>query len=163
MNVVKRIALLAALACPLAWISPASAADESPRIRAGTELWVKSFNSGNAGGVVALYADDAVVMPPGGPSARGTAAIKETIAREIAGAKKDGVTFTLGTGDEVGISGDLAWHSGAYFVMDKSGKTVGQGKYLETWQKANGKWRIIRDMWNSDGAVAAQPPAAPKK
>jgi ketosteroid isomerase-like protein len=163
MNVVKKIAMLAAVACPLAWMSPAWAADESPRIRAGTKLWVESFNSGNAGAAAALYAEDAVLMPPGAPSARGTVAIKEVIAKEIAGAKKGGVTFTLGTGDEVGISGDLAWHSGAYFVMDKSGKTVDQGKYLETWHKVSGKWRIIRDIWNSDGAVAAQQPAAPKK
>jgi uncharacterized protein (TIGR02246 family) len=170
MKAVRRFALLAILACPLAWTPPASAADESARIRAGTDAWVKSFNAGNAGAVVALYAEDAVVMPPGVPMARGTAAIKEMLAKEIAGAKKGGVTFVLMTEDEVGMSGDLAWHSGTYRATDKAGKVVDSGKYLETWHKANGKWRIIRDMWNSDGPVAApaptpapSPAAAPKK
>jgi ketosteroid isomerase-like protein len=150
---------------------PVLAADDAGRIRAGTKSWVESFNGGNAGAVVALYSDDAVLMPPGELPARGTAAIKEAIAKEIAGAKKGGVTFALGTGDEVSVSGDMAWHSGAYFILDKSGKTVETGKYLEAWERKGGKWRIVRDMWNANGNVPAAaaasaapaPAAAPKK
>ena len=41
------------------------AADDAGRIRAGTKSWVESFNGGNAGAVVALYSEDAVLMPPG--------------------------------------------------------------------------------------------------
>jgi len=159
------IRFLAVTICSIAL--PTLAADDAARIRAGTESWVKSFNSGNAGAAVALYSEEAVLMPPGAPMAHGTAAIKEAIAREIAGAKKGGVTFALGTGDDVGVSGDMAWHSGAYFVMDKSGKPVEAGKYLEAWERKNGKWRIVRDIWNSDGgvpaALAATPASAPKK
>jgi ketosteroid isomerase-like protein len=143
---------------------PAFAADDAGRIRAGTKSWVESFNSGNAGAVTALYSEEAVLMPPGEPPARGTAAIKEAIAKEIAGAKKGGVGFALGTGDDVSVSGDMAWHSGAYFVLDKSGKTVEAGKYLEVWERKNGKWRIVRDMWSSNGSVpaaSAAPAAAP--
>jgi ketosteroid isomerase-like protein len=156
--------VVAAAACA-AGLS-ALAADDAARIRAGTDSWVKSFNAGNAGAAVALYADDAVLMPPGAPPARGTAAIKEAIAKEIAGAKKGAVTFALGTNDEVGVSGDMAWHSGAYFVMDKSGKPVESGKFLEAWERKGGKWRIVRDIWNSNGAQPAPAPAAapePKK
>ena len=149
---------------------PAAAADESPRIRAGTESWVKSFNGGNAGAVAALYADDAVLMPPNAPPARGSAAIKDAIAKEIAGAKKGGVTFVIGTGDEVNVVGDMAWHSGGYFVMDKANKPVEAGKFLEVWEKKGGKWRIVRDMWSSNGpdaaaaaAASAPAPAAAKK
>ena len=143
----------------------ALAADDAARIRAGTESWAKSFNAGNAGAVVAIYADDALLMPPGAPPARGTAAIKEAIVKEIAGAKKGGVTFVLGTNDEVNVSGDMAWHSGAYFVMDKANKPVETGKYLEVWERKNGKWRIVRDVWNSNGAetAPASAPAAPAK
>jgi uncharacterized protein (TIGR02246 family) len=145
--------------------TPALAADESARIRAGTESWVKSFNAGNAGAVAALYTNDSVVMPPNAPIARGLDAIKEAIAKEIAGAKKAGVTFATGTPDELGMSGDLAWHAGSYTVKDKAGKAVDAGKFLEVWQKKDGKWRIIRDMWSSDGAPAQAPApaAAPKK
>ena len=160
MKLLRTIAIVAAIASPFAWISSASAADEASRIRAGTEMWVKMFNSGNAGGVAALYTTDAALMPPGAPPARGTAAIKDVIGAEIASAKKAGITFVLGTNDEVGMSGDLAWHSGAYFIQDKAGKTLEQGKFLETWKKEGGKWRIHRDIWNSDGAAPAGAPAA---
>ena len=142
---------------------PALAADESGRIRAGTASWMQSFNSGNAGAVVALYSDDAVLMPPNMPLARGTVAIKEAVAKEIAGAKKNGVTLAQGTLDEINVAGDMAWHSGSYVVKDKAGKQVDAGKFLEVWEKKGGKWRIVRDIWNSDAApgAAAAPPAAP--
>jgi uncharacterized protein (TIGR02246 family) len=152
----KFFGLLAAMVCSLAW--SASAADESGRIRAGTESWMKSFNAGNAGAAAALYADDAVLMPPNATMARGVVAIKEALAKEIAGAKKNGVTLAAGTVDEVNVAGDMAWHSGSYVVKDKAGKAVDAGKFVEVWEKKNGKWRIVRDMWNTDGAAAA--PAA---
>ena len=98
-------------------------------------------------------------MPPNAPQARGVVAIKAAIAKEIAGAKKAGVTLAVGT-EEVGVAGDMAWHAGTYVVKDKSGKTVDAGKFLEAWERKNGKWRIARDMWNSDNAPAAPAPAA---
>jgi ketosteroid isomerase-like protein len=153
---VMQLAAIATLAAP----ALAPAADESARIRAGTKSWVESFNLGNAGAVVALYTHDAVLMPPGAPLARGTAAIKEAIAKEIAGTKKAGLTFAMGSVDEVGMSGDMAWHMGTYVVKDKAGKAVDAGKFLEVWQKKDGKWRMVRDIWNSDGGAAA-PAAAP--
>jgi ketosteroid isomerase-like protein len=140
----------------------ALAADDAARIRAGTASWMQSFNAGNAGAVVALYADDAALMPPNAPQARGIAAIKEALAKEIAGAKKAGVTLAVGT-DEVGVTGDMAWHAGTYVMKDKAGKAVEAGKFLEAWERKNGKWRIVRDMWNSDAAPAtgAAPAATP--
>ena len=141
----------------------AAVADDAATIRAGTQTWVQLFNAGSASGLIALYADDAVLMPPGAPLARGQAAIKAHLAKEIAGAKAGGVAFVLGTENEVGVSGDLAWHSGTYLVKNKAGATVDAGKYLETWRKVGGKWRLIRDIWNSDGPPPATPAPAPKK
>ena len=139
---------------------PALAADESGRIRSGTASWMQSFNSGNAGAVAALYAEEGVLMPPNAPLARGTVAIKEAVAKEIAGAKKSGMTLSQGTLDEINVIGDMAWHSGSYLVKDKAGKQLDAGKFLEVWEKKNGKWRIVRDIWNSDAAPAAAAPAA---
>jgi ketosteroid isomerase-like protein len=163
MTLSHRIPLLLAVTFSLA-LPALGAPDEAGRIRAGTASWMQSFNSGNAGAVVALYSDDAVLMPPNMPLARGTVAIKEAVAKEIAGAKKGGVTLAQGTLDEINVAGDMAWHSGSYVVKDKAGKQVDAGKFLEVWEKKGGKWRIVRDMWNSDaapGAAAAAAPAAP--
>lgn len=175
MKKLKALAQFAAGLVFLTAMAPLAVAADDPSaatIRAGTEAWVKLFNGGKAAPMLALYAEDAVVMAPGAPSARGHPAIKPVLEKEIAGAKAGGLTFALGSENEVGVSGDLAWHSGTYLVKNKAGATVQTGKYLEVWRKAGGKWRIIRDAWNSDGPAAAPaptatptpaPPAAPKK
>ncbi|HQR11663.1 MAG TPA: DUF4440 domain-containing protein [Casimicrobiaceae bacterium] len=133
-----------------------AADDAAATIRAGTAAWVKAFNAGNVDGVVATYAEDAVVMPPGSPMLRGHAAIKPVLAREIAGAQAGGVTFVMGNVNDVAVFGDTAWHSGTFSVTNKSGAVVDTGKYMEIWSKKGGKWHISRDIWNSD-----TPPPAP--
>ena len=40
-------------------------------------------------------------------------------------------------------------------VTDKSGATVDAGKYLTPAARKDGKWRIIRDIWNSDNPPGA--------
>jgi uncharacterized protein (TIGR02246 family) len=154
----RRFAWVAAVT--FAFALPALAADEATRIRAGTTLWMQSFNSGNAGAVAALYADDAVLMPPGSALSRGVVAIKEAIGKEIAGAKKGGITLAMGKLDEANVVGDMAWHMGTFVAKDKTGKAVDAGKFVEVWEKRAGRWRIVRDIWNSDGASNAAPAAA---
>ena len=55
---------------------------------------------------------------------------------------------------------DLAYVSGSYELTenDASGKPMtDKGKYLEVWKKqANGSWKCVADIFNSD-----LPPAAP--
>jgi ketosteroid isomerase-like protein len=162
MKTSRSIAHFASALLAIAALAPlASFADDAATIRVGTETWVKLFNSGNAKAIVALYAHEAVLMPPGAAGARGTEAIKTALEKEVAGAKAGGVVFALGSENEVGVSGDLAWHSGTYLVKNKAGATVDAGKYVEVWKKEGGKWRMIRDIWNSDGKPAAAPAPAP--
>ena len=40
--------------------------------------------------------------------------------------------------------------SGTFKVNGAGGATVGTGKYLEVWRRAEGKWLMIRDVWNND-------------
>ena len=169
MKLLNGLALLAAVLIASAGIAPAALAadDAAATIRANTAAWIKAYNAGNADAVVSLYADDAVVMPPGAPLARGHAAIKQFLVKDIAGAQAAGVALVLTGKDNVGTSGDLAWHSGTYAVTDKAGKTIDTGKYMDVSRKTSGKWHMIRDIWNSDTPPPAAPPAsmpvAPKK
>ena len=157
MNNVKRIVFLAAAMLGLAMSAPiAMAADDAARIRAGTEAWIKAYNAGNADAITPLYAENAVVMPPGARLARGRAAIKQFLVKDIAGAQSAGVVLVLGSENDVAVKGDIAWHAGTYSVKDKAGATVDAGGYMEVWRKAGGKWLIIRDIWNS-----STPPPAP--
>jgi len=160
MNVVKKIALLAAGVLWFAAVPIAMAADDAATIKANTEAWFKAFNAGNADAVAASYTDDAVVMAPGSPPASGKAAIKQLVAKEMAGAKSGGVTLAQSKINDVGIKGDMAWHAGTYSVM-KGSTAVDTGSYMEVLQKKGGKWLIVRDIWNSSTPPAAPPAAAP--
>jgi uncharacterized protein (TIGR02246 family) len=131
-----------------------TAADESA-IRDLNATWFKIYNTHDAAALSALYADDAVLMMPGSPVARGRDAIKAGYQRDMDAMTKGGYSDNQGNDSEVGVSGDLAWESNTYNVTDKTGKKIDAGKYVTVFARKDGKWMIIRDIWNSDSAPAA--------
>lgn len=139
--------------------SAADSAADQAAIQATSETWQTAYNAPDPAGVVALYADDAVVSPPGVPAARGRDAIREFFNRDIAASVEGGYDVQLTTGD-IGIAGDTAWRAGSWIVTDGAGTTVDAGKDLAVYRKTDGKWLILHDMWNSDNP--ATPPAAPE-
>lgn len=132
--------------------SDTQAADEAA-IRAITETWFSSYAAGNVESIVALYADDAVYSPPGAPAARGHAAIREFLTKDIAAAA--GTTTHPNPKTNITISGNLAVEWGSTTITDKSGATVDRVKYMSAYVKKDGKWLIIHDMYNSDGPMQA--------
>jgi ketosteroid isomerase-like protein len=88
------------------------------------------------------------------PAARGSAAARESLAKDIEASSKGGVTLTPSPTTEVGVSGDLGWAWNTFKVTDKSGATVEAGKHLTLLGRKDGKWLIIRDIWNSDNPPA---------
>ena len=137
--------------------SPASA--DGAAIHAQSTSWEKAYNGGDAKAVAALYAEDALLLPPGAPGVRGRAAILEYFTKDIAGSRAAGVVFVVNPKTDVGVSGDQGWESGTYQVTVK-GAVVETGKFLSVSRKKDGKWLYIRDTWNSDAppAPAASPP-----
>ena len=163
MQSLKQAALLCCALLAFA-VPPIAAASEpaSPEatFRAGTAEWMAAYIAGNADRIIALYADDAVVMPPDAPAAKGHAAIRDFITKDMATTKAAGVTLK-DMSSETGTSGDLGWHAGRFAVVTPDGTTVATGKYAEIWQRTKGTWRIIQDIWNNDApAPAATPKAA---
>ncbi|MDE2220361.1 MAG: SgcJ/EcaC family oxidoreductase [Gammaproteobacteria bacterium] len=114
-----------------------------------TNAWVAAYNAGDADKIVALYADDAIMMPPDGTSLKGRDAMKQYLTADMAASKAAGVSFALDA-DTGGVSGELGWHSGTFHVAGANGASVGTGKYVEVWHRADGKWLMIRDIWNND-------------
>jgi ketosteroid isomerase-like protein len=159
MNIAKTTAVIAAglLAFAGCQQAPKNTDADKSEMQDGTRAWAVAYNAGDADGVVALYGEDAVVMPPGAPVVYGRAAIRDYIAGDSAAAKAAGLTLTIEHGDSVGISGDVAWHSGPYSISDATGARVAGGSYIEALQKVDGKWYIVRDIWNSDSPPAAAP------
>ncbi|HJU88526.1 MAG TPA: SgcJ/EcaC family oxidoreductase [Gemmatimonadaceae bacterium] len=135
--------------------APDAAADENA-IRANDAAWFKAHNAHDVDAVVALYADDAVVSAPGQPAARGRAAIREVMQKDIQAVTQAGYTFVEGPNAEAGVSGDLGWISNTFTVKDGAGKTVESGKFVTLFARRDGKWQIIRDIWNSDSPPTPQ-------
>jgi ketosteroid isomerase-like protein len=155
MRLPKEILLVCCGLLALAGSPIASAGDDptaTDTFRKGTAEWVSAYNAGDADRVLALYADDAVVMPPDASTASGHADIRAFLDKEMASAKAAGITLAVSDGG-AGASGNLGWHDGTYAVRDAEGKSVATGKYLEVWERRGGKWLIVRDIWNNDAAA----------
>jgi len=134
----------------------AATADEAA-IRAQTSSWEKAYNGGDAKGVAAQYADDALLLPPGASGISGKPAIMEFFTKDIATSKAAGAVFVLNPKTDVGVSGNMGWESGTYKVTIK-GAVVETGKFLSVSRKKDGKWHYVRDTWNADAPVAAAAP-----
>lgn len=128
------------------------AADEAT-IRTINPAWFKAYNAGDVKSIVALYAEDAVVNGPGAPAARGQAAIREYFMKDVAASTAAGTTLNVGSKTDAGVSGGLGWEWGTFTATDKAGTTVDRGKYVTVYARTDGKWLIIRDIWNSDGPM----------
>ena len=124
--------------------------------KANVREWIAAYNTGDIDTVVAKYAPDAIVMAPGNPSATGHDAIRALVEKESDAIRAAGITLAVNDDDKASASGDLGWHSGSYVVKDTTGAVIDSGNYMEVQQNIDGKWLIIRDIWNSD-----RPPPAP--
>ncbi|MEI7531172.1 MAG: DUF4440 domain-containing protein [Betaproteobacteria bacterium] len=121
--------------------------------------WGNAFNAGDAKAIAALYSEDAVILPPELASIKGRVAIEEFFINEIAVSKKASVKFHIDPKSEVSLSNNMAWESGVYTATIND-SVVEAGKFLAIFQKKNGKWEFIRDIWNAD--EPATPPDGKK-
>ncbi len=114
-------------------------------IVARSDGWQTAFNAGDIDALVALYTEDARILPPNAELAQGSAAIGEAFGEMIA----SGVGIGLDTID-AHIAGDIGYRVGTYTIIAPDGSVADQGKYVETWRLTNGEWKISNDIWNSD-------------
>jgi ketosteroid isomerase-like protein len=104
---------------------------------------------------MAMYADDAVTMMPNVPKAVGKAAIAEVFTALTQAMTVKAIDFRT---DEVMVQGDVAIEIGGFTMTaqpKKGAEIKDTGKYITVWKKqADGSWKIIRDITNSDGPPA---------
>lgn len=97
-----------------------------------------------------FWADDAIMMPPGGPPIRGKAAIREYV--EAAGQLPEFQISWTPESVYVAGSGDLAYmiERNVTTFRDSLGNLItAHGKVVTVWRKdVNGAWRNVVDMWN---------------
>ena len=116
-------------------------------IQALEDGYAKAQNADDADAVVAYYAVDAANMPDNKPIVSGKDNILARITAEMA-ADTSGSTTVFKVLD-VWAAGNLAVETGTSTSTDKAGK-VSTGKYISVFEKRDGKYICVRDIWNSD-------------
>lgn len=95
------------------------------------------------------YCSNACSNPPNMPAVCGTKAIME---------------FSYGTGEykdyqiiitetEVYGTADAVIEEGVYSFPDGQGGSFDKGKFIAIWKQENDKWKLYREIWNSDVPV----------
>jgi uncharacterized protein (TIGR02246 family) len=135
----------------------ASLSDEDKAgVRAIDAKWARAAKAGDGEAIAALYAPDAILLPPGEPMVKGDAA------------KKYWVDFTTGFSGPIELNtmvveggGDVASAVGTYRMTLTPRKTgakplpTEEGKYIEVLKRQDdGSWKIVYDIWNPDAPPA---------
>jgi uncharacterized protein (TIGR02246 family) len=136
--------------------SPSAPAALSERdvaaIQAADSTFMTAANAGNVDAIAAVYADDAVLLPPNAPAQRGRDAIRTFWGGLL---KTYTLKFEVGS-DLVEGRGDLAYNVGHYrftaVPKDKANPGMAdEGKFVEILKKQpDGSWKYAVDMYNSN-------------
>ena len=157
-----RLAALGAtllLACQQTPVPPAGLSEtDKAAIMAQRAAYVQAVNAGDAARAANIFALDGVALEPNAPAISGKAAITKFYQ-----AFPPIGDFKL-YGEQIEASGDLVVIRGsnAYNMMLPGAPTAvaDTGKFVEVWKKqADGTWKLLWDIGNSDRAPAP-PPAA---
>jgi len=148
------VALCAALIAPASAVRAAGtdaehAGQGAGNVRADIEAANAAFSAAFAKGdhraVAELYSESARVIAPGSPIVKGREAIAAFWKKVIEGGTKDAKLST----EQVESAGDLAYEDGSVVLTGADGKTSG-ARYVVVWKRENGKWRLFRDIWNTE-------------
>ena len=101
--------------------------------------------------LLALMADDAVIMPPNEPALKGKAAIRAWYEQFVAQMHTSSLNIT---DREVLIGGDYATEIAAFewALLPVAGGSPGidRGSYIQVWRRQpDGRWLFSREVWNS--------------
>lgn len=101
--------------------------------------------AGDSVGLANSYTEDAKFMSGGAPSVIGKANI-QTAIKEMFESGITSVDLRLenvyGTEDLIAEEGELTLYAGD--------EAVGEEKYIVLWKKEDGKWKLFRDIFNSN-------------
>lgn len=130
--------------------SQAGTAADSAAIEAAIARFDSAMNAGDVDAIVAMFAPDAVSIPPDAPPATGSDAIRKLWTDFLA----QGKVKTHNVGKQLWISGSLAAGWGTYTadVQPAQGSPVHEtGEFAGIWQKqADGSWKGVMNIWNRD-------------
>jgi uncharacterized protein (TIGR02246 family) len=114
-------------------------------IEASNKVFMDLVAKGDSVGLANSYTTDAKFMNAGVPAVSGRANIQNAMSEIV----KSGITKVdirlkevFGTEDLIAEEGELT-----LYVKDKA---VAEEKYIVLWKKEDGKWKLFRDIFNSN-------------
>lgn len=151
------IGVLAAVLIVAAGCAPkADAPADVAAIKAMAVAWGQAETAGDAAALTEQYADGAVQLPPNGPIRVGKEAIHSALRMDF----DQYIHEAADVAEDVRVAGDLAFARGIYttkMTPKVPGAAIvdGKGKWLTAYRRqADGSWKIVVDIWNSDLPVA---------
>lgn len=141
------------LLCALAIIALAlsySGCNQAPSditapIKVANTKMMEAYANGDTTTLFDFYTTDAKIFPANNEVIDGKDAIGKfwTATRQMGIAK---VLFETTTAQKFG---NLAIEEGKYSLFVPNDIMVDEGKYIVTWKKENGTWKVYRDIWNN--------------
>jgi ketosteroid isomerase-like protein len=127
-------------------------ANAKKEIEAANETLTNAIAKGDTVAVGNSYTMDAKFLESNIPAVVGRAKIQNLWAGYInMGATKLKLTTLEVWGNE-----NLITEEGTYDYKSKEDKPLGIGKYMVIWKKEDGKWKLHRDMANSDLPISKE-------
>ena len=140
------------LLCLMLCLFLIAACGRSTLPRDTVQAFESAFNRDDVDGCLALFTDDAQILPEHGPVVSGKADIGQFLREQM--------TPTISFNTEADLSlvrGDMAIEQGHYRVRNvRRGSDIEEGKYLHVWRNQGGSWKIYRIMYNTDVAPSTE-------
>lgn len=110
-----------------------------------------TFTTGDSTAFVSHYTSDACILAPNAPKMCGSAMLTAFFNE---GYKMGIRNITLTTDEVSGCQAEVI-ETGTYELLADSSKSLDKGKYILVWKEEDGKWKMHRDIWNSDSPMPA--------
>lgn len=119
------------------------------QIEAANRTYVQRFQSDDPAFYAERYTADACIMPEKMERICGRDAIR---AYYYNGGQNRDLRLDIST-TEVSGGAESVVEEGTYALLDKAGATLDKGKFIATWAREAGKWKLRREIWTTDIAT----------
>ena len=118
-------------------------------INAANEVFVATYNQGDAAGLAALYTKDGQMLAPNAPLMTGHEAVQGFWQAVMDMGIEKAAIFT----GEVEDHGDTAIEVSSYKLFGAGDQELDQGKFIVVWKQVDGEWKLHRDIFNSSNPL----------
>jgi uncharacterized protein (TIGR02246 family) len=129
--------------------------DVRPAVDSAANRLLAALRTDSPDSLLALMADDVIIMPPNEPVLKGKAAVRTWYEAFVKQMHTSSLTIT---DREVLIGGDYATEVAGFewTLIPAAGGApmVDRGSYMQVWHRqADGRWVFSREVWNSSAPL----------